>query len=337
MDFAELLSQSRDLAPLEESTKPSLEREALHRILWAAWKTPSLRGVQPWRCIVLTESSPAFWSDFATFLSSAFIDSPATYYYTKFYGPQFDHACFAARALGTIAMCVDWDSYVQEFGNVPGFVPGVEHVSLAMEAGRCIQNVVLGIRNEGFSERVLDLDCQIPAINNHVTQYLGVPPGYRVLALIPFGLPGGTTEINNRPLKTFIHEERWRSSSHQMRECPRAAQCKRFRFIFPKYCSVCVELISSHHYHDVPNSKIYCDTCARDHLRDRQTQPEASAAKQRLPRLCEYQLDCDDYSLFDPKICSECGGVMDAHWHNTDTERKYCAICTLRLFHAGTL
>lgn len=343
MDYYDILSGQKQTKSVGNCfTRPDIKDEVINRIIWCAWKVNSLRGIHPWKMVILkNDHLITFWQEISKISGNFFGNNAGSEFFTKYYHTNFSYEYFEKNCVITIVMCVDKISYASELQQLNIFENNTHIELLKYETGKIVQNIENAIYNEGFAPYTLFLESQIPEFSKKIGNYLNFPERFTLASIISIFLPGEPKNFEQRPLETFIYEGNWNNVSGGIQECLKATSCRRFRFIFPKQCAICqCSIAKVNHFHDVERGLIYC----QDHFfeimgkYDEYNKYVPSIPKPKLiPKLCEHSIDCKSYSLYLPKLCSSCSGSMNSHFHDVGSELKYCYDCTHSLYRNGQL
>ncbi|RLI30265.1 MAG: nitroreductase family protein [Candidatus Hecatellales archaeon] len=153
-----------------------IPKEYLTKILDAARWAPSAGNVQPWEFIVVTDGK----------LKEALARAALNQYFT-------------AEAPVAIVVCADLEKAYQSYG-----VRG--------ETLYCLQDTAAAVQNMLLAAYALGLgSCWVGAFNEEaVSRILGIPEGYRPVAIVPLGFPAESPGPRpRRSLRSIVHMEKF--------------------------------------------------------------------------------------------------------------------------------
>lgn len=341
MEFYEILS-NQSLPEQNQDEAQQISQEVLQRVIWAGWKTNTLRNYHPWKVMVFgSTQKDDFWNFMHYTAQDFFTNVENSEFFTKYYHSNFSYGFFKKHSLSTLLICVDKQSYINELSQLKIYEANSSNGIMNFEMGKIIQNIENAVFNEGLTPYTLFLEPHIPFIARKIYGYLSIPENFLIASIISiFNAGESKNTFDQRPLETFVYNGKWNSNPGTINECPKASSCKRFKFLFPKSCPVCGKSVAkTNHFHDVSRGLIYCEDDFFNilELNGEYNEYDSSHLKPKLiPKLCEYSIDCLNYSLYLPKLCFVCNGEMDSHFHDIHKEIKYCYSCAHNLFGRGT-
>jgi nitroreductase len=173
MDLFEAIRRRRSVRSFTSESIP--ERDLL-TILEQACLAPSAGNVQPWRLVVVTDSTVKNRIARAALGQS-----------------------FIATAPAVIVVCADLSSSAAAYGG-----RGVSLYSI-QDTAAATQNILLAATALGYGS------CWVGAFDEReVSQILGIPSEVRPVAVIPLGRPSRIPpQVGKKPLKAILHLERY--------------------------------------------------------------------------------------------------------------------------------
>lgn len=211
-DFYSLLSTTRSIRRIESTP---VDPDSLNRVCQAALWAPSGGNRQPWRIIVVTDTS------LKQRIASLYADEWSKYvdFNIARLGEQPDDVIAKARSqFGT------GTALAENLADVPVIAffvhdPGALYVTDA-GFGRhpvvggaslypAVQNFLLAARAEGLGGVLTTLIC---SRENELRELLRFPDGWGVHAMVPLGHPKGNHgPLRRAPLSEMVHHDTWSS------------------------------------------------------------------------------------------------------------------------------